>query len=73
MISYDPLWETMKKKKISQYVLINQYNISRGLLDRLKNNRGVTTHTIDMLCQILDCSVEDVMTFKRDKKEYNEA
>ena len=69
MISYDPLWETMKEKKISQYVLINKYNMSRGLIDRLKHNQSVTASTPDMLCQILDCNIEDVITCSREKKE----
>lgn len=69
MINYDVLWETMKKKNVSQYVLINKYNISRGLIHRLKNNESVTTNSIDMLCEILDCDVEDVMTCSREKKE----
>lgn len=69
MINYDVLWETMKKKNVSQYVLINKYNISRGLIHRLKNNESVTTNSIDMLCEILDCDVKDVMTFSREKKE----
>ena len=69
MINYDVLWETMKKKNVSQYVLINKYNISRGLIHRLKKNESVTTNSIDMLCEILDCDVEDVMTFSREKKE----
>lgn len=69
MINYDALWETMKKKNVSQYVLINKYNISRGLIHRLKNNESVTTNSIDMLCEILDCDVQDVMTCSREKKE----
>lgn len=67
MINYDALWETMKKKNVSQYVLINEYNISRGLIHRLKNNESVTTNSIDMLCEILDCDVQDVMTCSREK------
>lgn len=69
MINYDALWETMKKKNISQYVLINKYNVSRGLIHRLKNNESVTTHSIDMLCEILDCDVQEVMTCDREKKD----
>ena len=69
MINYDALWETMKKKNVSQYVLINKYNISRGLIHRLKNNESVTTNSIDVLCEILDCDVQDVMTCSREKKE----
>lgn len=36
MILYTRLWETMKKKKVSQYKLINQYHMSGGQLDRLR-------------------------------------
>lgn len=69
MIKYDVLWKTMKKKGISQYKLIVEYNVSRGLLDRLKKNEGVTTHTIDMLCDILDCGITDVVEYTKENKE----
>lgn len=66
MIKYDILWKTLKEKGVSQYKLIVEYNFSRGQLDRLKKNQGVTTHTIDMLCEILDCDIDDVMEYKKD-------
>lgn len=65
MISYDKLWITMKEKKISQYTLIKDYHISAGQLSRLRKNSYVSTHTIDMLCDILDCKVEDIMTYTK--------
>lgn len=67
MVIYDRLWNTMKEKNISQYALINKYNISAGQLTRLRNNESVTTHTIDMLCSILQCDVEDIMEYKKDE------
>lgn len=66
MIAYDPLWLTMKEKGVSQYRLIKSYGFSSGQLGRLKNNSYVSTHTIDILCNILDCRVEDIMVFRRD-------
>lgn len=51
----------MKRKNISQYRLITYYHISAGQLHRLRSNQYVSTHTIEMLCQILKCQVEDVM------------
>lgn len=63
MISYDKLWETMKKKNVSQYRLINEYGISAGQLSRLRANLHISTHTIDMLCSILKCNVEDILTY----------
>jgi len=69
MIVYDKLWETMKKKGVSQYALINKYHISPGQITRLKRNESVSTHTIGMFCRILQCSVSDVMEYVEDAPE----
>lgn len=69
MIVYDKLWETMRKKKISQYALIKKYHISPAQITRLKRNESVSTHTIDMFCEILDCDVIDIMEYKRKEQE----
>lgn len=68
MIVFDRLWTTMKKKGISQYKLINEYNISPAQLTRLKKNSCVTTDTINMFCEILDCDITDIMELKRELK-----
>jgi len=61
MIKYDRLWETMKKKGISQYDMYTRYNINRSQLDRLRKNKNIEVNTIDKLCNILRCRVEDIM------------
>lgn len=66
MISYEPLYETLKKKGVSTYKLINEYGISRSLLDRLKHNRPISTVTLNDLCNILHCRVEDILQFTED-------
>ncbi len=66
MIKYDKLWETMKEKNISKYTLNKDYNISKSLLHRLKNNQGVNMNTIDTLCDILGCNIEDIATHYKD-------
>lgn len=71
MISYEPLWETMRKKGITQYSLIKKYHISAGQLSRLRNNSHVSTHTLDLLCNILDCNIEDVIVHTKDLREFN--
>ena len=74
MVSYDRLWEPMEKRKISQYRLIKEFGLSSGQMSRLKKNTYVSTHTLETLCRILDCRIEDVMevSFEDEKKE-NEA
>ena len=69
MMSFDPLWETLKKKDITTYRLIKEYNLSRGMLDKLKHNRNVTLETVNWLCTILDCRVEDVVVYRKERQE----
>ena len=68
VIVYDKLWETMKAKKITQYALIKKHKISTGQLDRLRKNENVSTHTLDALCKIMNCKLEDIAEFKKDDK-----
>ena len=66
MISYEPLYKTMKEKGISTYKLINTFNVSRSLLDRLKHNKPISTVTLNDLCKFLNCKVEDVLVYIED-------
>ena len=67
MITYEPFYETLKKNGISTYKLVNQYNVSRSLLDRLKHNKPISTVTLNDLCSILKCKVEDVLLYIEDE------
>ncbi len=70
MISYAPLYQTMKEKNISTYKLINTYHISRSLIDRLKHDKPISTVTLDDLCKIFDCPVEKILMYvKEESKE----
>ena len=71
MISFSPFYETLKKRNISTYKLINQYGISRSLLDRLKHNKPISTVTLDDLCKILSCRVEDILIFTSDESQHS--
>lgn len=64
MISYEPLWNTLQKKNISQYQLINKYKFSAGQLSRLRKNENVSTHTLNTLCEILDCELHEIAIHK---------
>lgn len=65
MIVFDRLWVTMREKGITQYKLINHYGISPAQITRLKKNSNVNTHTLDMLCEILECTLEDICEYKK--------
>ena len=67
MISYEPFFKTLKEKKITAYRLIKDYNISSSLIDRLKHDKPISTVTLNDLCSILDCRVEDIMVYNKDE------
>lgn len=63
MIVFDRLWDTMKRKKISTYVLRETYHIENRTIRRLRANQNVTTQTLDKLCAILDCPLCEVAEY----------
>ena len=63
LISYEPLWKTMKDKGISTYRLITEYGFSKGTPDSLKQGHNISTATLNELCRILRCRVEDVLQY----------
>ena len=63
MISYAPLWRTMKEKGESTYTLINRHGISSATISRMRNGGGISTAKIDDLCKILHCRVEDIIEY----------
>lgn len=69
MIVFDKLWDTLKKKDISQYKLIKEYGFSTGQLDRLRKNENVNSFTLNRLCEILNCKLEDIATYIEDEKK----
>ena len=61
MISYEPFYKTMLKKNITEYQLIFKQGLSANTLHRMKKGLPITTKTLDVLCFVLDCEVEDIL------------
>ena len=68
MITFDPLWETLRRKGISQYALIKDYGVSTGTLDALRKNRSITLNTLNDLCGLLQCGIEDIIQYHPDPR-----
>ena len=66
MISYKPFFETMLKKNKTEYELIFKEGISANTLHRMKSGKPITTKTLDTLCFILDCQVEDILVHDKE-------
>lgn len=65
MINYEPLWETMKKKGVTQYRLI-KCGLDNKTLDTLRKNNNITLLTLEKLCKILDCTPNEIVKFDKD-------
>ena len=63
MISYTPFWDTLKKSPESTYTLITRHHISSSTIDKLRKNKPITTTTINDLCRILGCRVDEIMIY----------
>lgn len=62
MISYEPLFLTLKEKQISSYRL-EKMGFARSTYYAMKEGKSVSTNTIDQLCTLLECQVSDIMEF----------
>lgn len=63
MISFERLWTTMNKKGVSTYTLREKCGIDSKTVRRLKANENVETKTLDKLCSVLDCKIEDIVEY----------
>ncbi len=63
MIIYDKLWETLSKKGITTYVLREKCGIDSKTIRRLRANENMETKTLDKLCAVLECNLEDIAQF----------
>lgn len=63
MIDYSPFWNTLKKSNESTYTLINKHHISSATIDKLRKNKPMNTTTLNDLCRILDCQLQDIAQY----------
>ena len=66
VLDYSPMWETMQKKKISQYSLLKA-GIDNKTLDTIKKGKNITLLTLEKICTILACTPNEVVRFTEDK------
>lgn len=67
MISYEPLWRTMKERGATTYTLQVKGEISSSTIRRLKANESVSTNTLEALCKILNCTLNDIIEYLPDE------
>ena len=63
MIIFKPFYKTLIRQNITEYALIYKYGIPANTLHRMRHGRAITTKTLDVLCDILNCRVEDILEY----------
>lgn len=63
MISYDPLWKTMKVNGVTTYTLIYKHGFSAYTITNLRRNKSITMNTLEKLCSVLKCTPNDIVEF----------
>ena len=66
MISYNPLWRTMKKRGVTTSTLIYKNGFSAYTITNLRRNKSITMNTLEKLCTVLECSPNDIIEFVKD-------
>ena len=67
MIRDVPVWKTMADQKVTTYTLRFKHGMSHATVQRLQANMPVSTHTLNRLCEILNCRLEDVAEYVPDE------
>ena len=68
MISYRPFYETLFKKGMTEYQLIFKQGLSANTLHRMKHGEAISTKTLNVLCEILECSVSEIIEYVPDEE-----
>ena len=69
MIGYEPFWKTLKNSNETTYTLINKYHISSATIDKLRKNKPLTTTTLNDLCRILNCPLDEIAEYTFSEKD----
>ena len=69
MITYEPFCNTLKNSDESTYTLIYNHNLSSSTIDRLRKNKPLSTTTLNDLCRILDCDINDIISYQRSESD----
>jgi len=63
VIVYERFWATLKRSNQSTYTLIKEHRISSSTIDKLRKNKPLNTTTLNDLCRILNCRIEDILEY----------
>ena len=66
MISYNKLWHLLLDKNMKKTELCEKAGISSSTLAKLGKNEIVTLDVLERICDLLNCDIGDVLSFRED-------
>lgn len=63
MITFDKLWITMERRGLTTYQLREKCGIDNKTVRRLRANENIETKTLNKLCAILNCRLQDIAEY----------
>lgn len=67
MIIFDKLWDVLQERGMSTYRLREKCGLDSKTIRRLKANDNTETKTLNKLCKVLSCKLEDIATYVDDE------
>ena len=66
--SYDNLWKILEEKQMTKEDLKNATGMSSATIAKLGKNETINMKSLEKICEVLKCEIEDVIKFIPDDK-----
>lgn len=64
--SYNKLWKMLIDKKMNKTQLRKAANITTNAMAKLGRDESVPVETLEKICDVLNCTIDDIMEFSND-------
>ena len=64
MFNYKPLLKLLVKKEMAKSQLRISTGMSMATLAKISKNQYISMETLDKICNVLDCKIEDVIEYQ---------
>ena len=66
-VSYKKLFHMMIEKEMTNAELQQKAGFSANIITRLKRNGYISLESIENICRVMDCGVDDILEFVPDE------
>lgn len=70
-VVYDKLFSLMEHQSMTNTTLMQRANISGNIISRLRHNEYVSLETIENICRVFNCQVNDILELQLNDRQEN--